>query len=77
MSVSKFLTEVAIEPSSSSSNEEHEVESSNKRSVSSLDVLIQGIALFSDGYNVQIMGYMTTILKKLYVNSDQTRPRIN
>lgn len=69
MDASKSLTEVAIEPSSSSSNEEHEIEPSNQRVVSSLDVLIQGVALFSDGYNVQIMGYMTTILKKLYCES--------
>ncbi|KAK6004804.1 hypothetical protein QM012_008666 [Aureobasidium pullulans] len=66
MSVSKSATDVAIEPCPSSPTEELEVESKDERTISSLDVLIQGVALFSDGYNVQIMGYMTTILKKLY-----------
>jgi hypothetical protein len=28
-------------------------------------VLVQGVALFSDGYNVQIIGYMNVILAKL------------
>ncbi|KAH6969283.1 major facilitator superfamily domain-containing protein, partial [Fusarium avenaceum] len=31
-----------------------------------LDVLTQGVALFSDGYNIQIIGYMNTVLTKLY-----------
>ncbi|KAJ4328738.1 hypothetical protein N0V84_000741 [Fusarium piperis] len=31
-----------------------------------LDVLVQGVALFSDGYNIQIIGYMNTVLAKLY-----------
>lgn len=30
-----------------------------------LDVLIQGVALFSDGYNIQVVGYMLTVLAKL------------
>jgi hypothetical protein len=34
-----------------------------------LDVLTQGVALFSDGYNIQIIGYMNTVLTKLYVVS--------
>ncbi|KAK9491674.1 major facilitator superfamily domain-containing protein [Lipomyces doorenjongii] len=34
--------------------------------VSAWNVLVQGIALFSDGYNVQIMGYMETVMAKLY-----------
>jgi hypothetical protein len=33
-----------------------------------LDVLVQGVALFSDGYNIQIIGYMNTVLAKLYVD---------
>ncbi|KAH0362933.1 major facilitator superfamily transporter, partial [Aureobasidium melanogenum] len=65
MSASKSLTDVAVEPLPSSTNEEHD-QSLNQRTVSSLDVLVQGVALFSDGYNVQIMGYMTTVIKKLY-----------
>ena len=28
-------------------------------------VLVQGVALFSDGYNVQVIGYMNTVLGKL------------
>ncbi|RDW67025.1 hypothetical protein BP5796_09774 [Coleophoma crateriformis] len=31
-----------------------------------LNVLVQGVALFSDGYNVQVIGYMETVLAKLY-----------
>lgn len=38
------------------------------RKAGKLDVLIQGVALFSDGYNIQIIGYMNSILAKLYVN---------
>lgn len=30
-----------------------------------LNVLVQGVALFSDGYNVQIIGYMQTVMAKL------------
>jgi hypothetical protein len=37
------------------------------RPAGKLDVLIQGVALFSDGYNIQIIGYMNTVLAKLYV----------
>lgn len=66
MSASKSLTNVEVEPLPSPANDEHDVESPNQRAVSSLDVLVQGVALFSDGYNVQIMGYMTTVMKKLY-----------
>lgn len=38
-----------------------------KRTPGQLDVLVQGVALFSDGYNIQIIGYMNTVLAKLYV----------
>lgn len=31
-----------------------------------LMVLVGGLALFSDGYNAQIVGYMNTVLAKLY-----------
>ncbi|KAM5369677.1 hypothetical protein ACJZ2D_008936 [Fusarium nematophilum] len=37
-----------------------------QRAPSKLDVLVQGVALFSDGYNIQIIGYMNTVLAKLY-----------
>lgn len=36
------------------------------RKASALDVLVQGAALFSDGYNIQIIGYMNSVLAKLY-----------
>ncbi|TQV95629.1 hypothetical protein V2A60_000814 [Cordyceps javanica] len=36
------------------------------RKVGKLDVLVQGVALFSDGYNIQIIGYMNAVLGKLY-----------
>lgn len=35
------------------------------RKAGKLDVFVQGAALFSDGYNIQIAGYMNTILAKL------------
>lgn len=38
-----------------------------QRVAGKLDVLTQGVALFSDGYNIQIIGYMNTVLTKLYV----------
>ncbi|KAK7470524.1 hypothetical protein VKT23_001949 [Stygiomarasmius scandens] len=31
-----------------------------------LSVLVAGVALFSDGYNIQIIGYMNSVLTKLY-----------
>lgn len=37
----------------------------NGRKVGKLDVLVQGVALFSDGYNIQVIGYMNSILAKL------------
>lgn len=37
-----------------------------QRPAGKIDVLIQGVALFSDGYNIQIIGYMNTVLAKLY-----------
>ncbi|KAK7960378.1 glycerophosphoinositol permease 1 [Apiospora saccharicola] len=37
-----------------------------QRPAGKVDVLIQGVALFSDGYNIQIIGYMNTVLAKLY-----------
>lgn len=40
-------------------------EEDSVRKTGRLDVFIQGVALFSDGYNIQIAGYMNTILAKL------------
>jgi len=34
-----------------------------------LSVLVAGIALFSDGYNAQIIGYMEALFSKLYPNT--------
>jgi hypothetical protein len=41
------------------------LEESSPRKAGKLDVFIQGVALFSDGYNIQIAGYMNTVLAKL------------
>lgn len=35
------------------------------RPAGKLDVLVQGVALFSDGYNIQVIGYMNSVLAKL------------
>ncbi|KAK7039237.1 hypothetical protein VNI00_010142 [Paramarasmius palmivorus] len=35
-------------------------------------VLVAGVALFSDGYNIQIIGYMNPILSKLYPDAATT-----
>lgn len=37
----------------------------SEKPVSAWNVLVQGVALFSDGYNVQIIGYMETVMAKL------------
>jgi hypothetical protein len=47
------------------SNEHLASKEADVRKVGKLDVFIQGVALFSDGYNIQIAGYMNTILAKL------------
>jgi len=44
-------------------SEEHKLKATPP--ASSWTVLVQGVALFSDGYNVQIIGYMESVLKKL------------
>lgn len=36
-----------------------------KKNGSVVNVLVQGVALFSDGYNVQVIGYMQTVMAKL------------
>ncbi|PNP85045.1 hypothetical protein FNYG_01570 [Fusarium nygamai] len=36
------------------------------RTPGQFDVLVQGVALVSDGYNIQIIRYMNTVLAKLY-----------
>jgi hypothetical protein len=41
------------------------LEEPSPRKAGKLDVFIQGVALFSDGYNIQIAGYMNTVLAKL------------
>jgi hypothetical protein len=47
------------------SDENFASKESDIRKLGKLDVFIQGVALFSDGYNIQIAGYMNTILAKL------------
>ncbi|PVH97467.1 MFS general substrate transporter [Periconia macrospinosa] len=51
---------------STNSSREHASTANVQRPAGKTDVLIQGIALFSDGYNIQIIGYMNTVLAKLY-----------
>lgn len=38
-----------------------------------LGVLVSGIALFSDGYNAQIIGYMQPLFSELYVDPTSSR----
>lgn len=60
--------DVVVATAGSLQDESHEESASKKadiRKVGKLDVFIQGVALFSDGYNIQIAGYMNTILAKL------------
>ena len=44
-----------------------------------LTVLVSGLALFSDGYNAQIIGYMSPIFTKLYKQgySDSIHTRLS
>ncbi len=55
----------AIETTSSSEDEPSSPAPASGRTPGKFDVLIQGVALFSDGYNIQIIGYMNTVLAKL------------
>ncbi|PVH74693.1 MFS general substrate transporter [Cadophora sp. DSE1049] len=56
------IAETAV--SSTESNNGVPITKKSKASV--VNVLVQGVALFSDGYNVQIMGYMQSVMAKLY-----------
>lgn len=47
------------------SHKDNDSEERGVRKAGKLDVFVQGAALFSDGYNIQIAGYMNTILAKL------------
>lgn len=58
-----------ISAGSSGNDEAKETETSP----SLTDVVIQGVALFSDGYNVQIISYMNLIMAKLSVSSTVSR----
>jgi len=49
----------------SSTGSEIETPNQRKSKGSVVNVLVQGVALFSDGYNVQIMGYMQSVMAKL------------
>lgn len=49
----------------SADNSSESSEVTPPRKAGKLDVLIQGVALFSDGYNIQVIGYMNSILAKL------------
>lgn len=50
---------------SASSSDGQAVAAPAGRQPGKLDVLIQGVALFSDGYNIQVIGYMNQVLAKL------------
>ena len=52
---------VTVSSDASSSNRD----AAAPRKAGKLDVLVQGVALFSDGYNIQVIGYMNTVLAKL------------
>jgi hypothetical protein len=56
----------AAETTTASSEDEPVQSQEVARTAGTLDVLVQGVALFSDGYNIQIIGYMNTVLAKLY-----------
>ncbi|KAF8885502.1 major facilitator superfamily domain-containing protein [Infundibulicybe gibba] len=48
-----------------------EAERSSRRS-SVINVLVSGLGLFSDGYNIQIIGYMNVVLTILYPDAQTT-----
>ncbi|WAO92151.1 MFS domain-containing protein [Fusarium falciforme] len=57
---------ILVVASDESVSAEPEPKEQTQRAPGILDVLVQGVALFSDGYNIQIIGYMNTVLAKLY-----------
>jgi hypothetical protein len=50
-------------------NVDHSVARKITRISSILTVLVSGLALFSDGYNAQIIGYMEPLFSDLYPNA--------
>lgn len=64
MSATK-IAGVAVATVQDESPKDFAPEEDGVRNIGRLDVFIQGVALFSDGYNIQIAGYMNTILAKL------------
>ncbi|KAK9319082.1 major facilitator superfamily domain-containing protein [Lipomyces orientalis] len=64
--MSRDTKTVLAEAAPISSSGEDLFEAKKPAPVSAWNVLVQGVALFSDGYNVQIMGYMQTVMAKLY-----------
>ena len=64
---------VVDEASATPSNEVVESQSSVLKHVSKvssiLTVIVSGLALFSDGYNAQVIGYMNPIFEVLYPNT--------
>jgi hypothetical protein len=59
---SKEAAAVGIDSASSSDSQ---TVAPATRPAGKLDVLVQGVALFSDGYNIQVIGYMNSVLAKL------------
>ena len=60
---SKEVAMIGVDSASSSDGQA--VAAPAGRQPGKLDVLIQGVALFSDGYNIQVIGYMNQVLAKL------------
>jgi hypothetical protein len=65
MDMSEHKDNVVAEAVLVSSSSQPSQKAKQTAPVSAWNVLAQGIALFSDGYNVQIMGYMQTVMAKL------------
>lgn len=56
---------VASESLVASSDSDQEVADVEKKEGSVVNVLVQGVVLFLDRYNVQIIGYMQSVMAKL------------
>ncbi|KAL0939821.1 uncharacterized protein CTRU02_206431 [Colletotrichum truncatum] len=61
-----LIKDNAVVMSSDRDDASSQEQTSPARTPGKFDVLVQGVALFSDGYNIQIIGYMNTVLAKLY-----------
>ena len=57
--------EAAVVGVDSASSSDSQTVVPSGRQAGKMDVLVQGVALFSDGYNIQVIGYMNSVLAKL------------